>query len=57
MEALKEQNKALEARIIEINVQKAKDIKEITATLKKPADENTRLKGLEGELKEHKKLN
>lgn len=35
---LKEQNKALEGRIIEINVQKAKDIKEITATLKKPAD-------------------
>ena len=57
MGVLKEQNKALEDRIIEINVQKTKEIKEITANLKKPDDENTRLKSLEGELKEHKKMN
>lgn len=57
MEVVKEQNKALEDRIIEINVQKTKEIKEITAALRKPADENARLKGLEAELKENKKLN
>lgn len=38
MESIKEQCKTLENKIIEVNMNKAKEIKEIQANMKKPAD-------------------